>query len=301
MKKRDINTLMTIIFVALISFIIPNNVHAAEEIQCNPEAAEFTCEYEIPGTRSSAWNNGTVNGNTVTFTTSIGTDVRRYEVTTAHHTTLSMKFKICSDGNGGLKKKSGSIDWSGNDFFNDKTDAFFDDASYFEDSSGKAKCPDAYVVVRQYFDSSDNWIKMRKTEENATCEITSGFSQSCSKYVTTGKISDNNDKPVYLNSTNVEHEKFENCEAILGTEEYSLGWLIKKALLYLRLIGPILVLLLSAIDFIKAMIEGSDDSMKKAQKRLTTRLVVVILLFIIPSIINLLLDLFGFTSSKCNL
>ena len=89
------------------------------------------------------------------------------------------------------------------------------------------------------------------------------------------------------------------CKGILGNpdNEDSVAWFLVKILNYLRLLGPLMVLVLSSLDFAKAILTSDDESLKKAQSSLITRLILAALLFVLPTLIEVILDIFGFTSS----
>ena len=89
------------------------------------------------------------------------------------------------------------------------------------------------------------------------------------------------------------------CKGILGNpdNEDSVAWFLVKILDYLRLLGPLMVLVLSSLDFAKAILTSDDESLKKAQSSLITRLILAALLFVLPTLIEVILDIFGFTSS----
>ena len=102
------------------------------------------------------------------------------------------------------------------------------------------------------------------------------------------KINDINDK--YANI--VEWKSLDiypvvDCETLLGED------LINKINSYLNIIKiavPIIIIGLGIADFTKAVFAGEDD-MKKAQKQFIKRLVIAILVFLTPTLINLLLSL----------
>ena len=61
----------------------------------------------------------------------------------------------------------------------------------------------------------------------------------------------------------------------------------------IKIIGPLAAIFLGMLDFVKAVMSGDPDKeTKTAFKRLTTRLIAAALLFIIPLILGLLMDLF---------
>lgn len=78
-----------------------------------------------------------------------------------------------------------------------------------------------------------------------------------------------------------------DCEDLVGDflEE------IKIVLNAIRILVPIILILFGMIDFSQAVFAGSDDAMKKAQKRFTTRLLIAVAIFMVPTIISVLLDI----------
>ena len=101
-------------------------------------------------------------------------------------------------------------------------------------------------------------------------------------------------------SNNVQYDPNLKCEGLLGDPEKdpdSVAWFLVKILNYLKLLGPLMVLVLSSLDFAKAILTSDDESMKKAQSNLITRLLLAAALFVLPVLIEVLLDVFGFTPS----
>ena len=84
----------------------------------------------------------------------------------------------------------------------------------------------------------------------------------------------------------------EGCEGLFGpviTED------INTVLKYIKYLGPILIIVLSILDFIKVVASGANDEFNKVWKRLLTRLVVAILLFFVVDLVKLLFHVFGIT------
>lgn len=96
----------------------------------------------------------------------------------------------------------------------------------------------------------------------------------------------------------LEYGQPSDCKSILGSvgDEESVAWLLQQLLNYLKVLGPILVVILSSMDFAKAIVISDDENMKKAQKKLVVRLVAALALFLVPTLVEVLLDLFGITS-----
>lgn len=110
-----------------------------------------------------------------------------------------------------------------------------------------------------------------------------------------------------INDMTDDYNQEQNCtgsDSILGDpkDPNSVAWLLDKILSYATLAGIVLVVILSSIDFLKAIVSNGDDSLAKAKKKLILRLILAVVLFFVPTITNALLDLFGLTSeSTCGI
>ena len=102
---------------------------------------------------------------------------------------------------------------------------------------------------------------------------------------------------------NSEYNQDQTCtgqDSILGdpNDEDSVAWLLDKILTYTTVVGMILVVVLSSIDFLKVIGKSDDESMAKAAKKLALRLLFAGLLFFVQTLTNAILDLFGLTSES---
>lgn len=79
-----------------------------------------------------------------------------------------------------------------------------------------------------------------------------------------------------------------DCETLIGPE---LRDEINSYLDIIKIVIPIILIGLGIVDFSKAMFSGAEDQMKKAQSTFIKRLGIAILIFLVPTIINLLLSL----------
>lgn len=116
----------------------------------------------------------------------------------------------------------------------------------------------------------------------------------------THKLSYNNSGADYgLDNSGYESECVGN-DSILGdpNDEDSVAWLIHKILSYVTIVGMILVVVLSSIDFFKVIIKNDNESINKAAKKFGLRLIFAAFLFFTPTITNALLSIFGLTSAS---
>lgn len=106
-----------------------------------------------------------------------------------------------------------------------------------------------------------------------------------------------------INSNILESTIYIADDPLLGdpSDEDSVAWLVQLALNIVKVAGPILVVLLSSIDFIMVIVKSDSEAFAKAQKKLITRLILAILLFVIPVIVEVLLGVFGITGSTAGI
>ena len=70
---------------------------------------------------------------------------------------------------------------------------------------------------------------------------------------------------------------------------------------WVKYIIPVIVIILSILEFMKVIGSGKEDEMKKVQGRFIRRLIVAGLIFIVPIILEFVLEKFGFTAGGCGI
>lgn len=75
--------------------------------------------------------------------------------------------------------------------------------------------------------------------------------------------------------------------------------LLTKGLNIFRFVAPILLLVFSSVDFLKATVNSDKDDLKKAGINLLKRLIICVVLFFVPTVINILLDVIGNSNGTC--
>lgn len=101
-------------------------------------------------------------------------------------------------------------------------------------------------------------------------------------------------------STDLDDE--ENSSDSLGafgnkSDDNSVAWLLIKILGYVRIAGPVLVLILTTIDYLRALIQSDDETMSKINKKVGTRLLLIALLFLVPTLVTAILNIMGYNVS----
>lgn len=67
----------------------------------------------------------------------------------------------------------------------------------------------------------------------------------------------------------------------------------------IKIIVPLLVIGLSIYDFIKAVTAKDDKDLKQAFQKMIKRFIYAVILFFLPVLLNLILDLVGTNSNVC--
>lgn len=86
--------------------------------------------------------------------------------------------------------------------------------------------------------------------------------------------------------------------SILGPE---LEELLNEAFLVIRVCVPILCVILIAIDVLGAVTSGDEKNMKDAQSKAVKRLIIGVVIFFIPTLVNLVLEWAGFAFGTCGI
>ena len=100
-----------------------------------------------------------------------------------------------------------------------------------------------------------------------------------------------NKKSFFSDPTKNAEGSFEKtCKGVLG-EDFS--QFLKKIFDWVRIIAPIIVIVLTSIDFAGALLKDDKDALSKASGKLVKRLIVAIALFLVPTILNILIDIYN--------
>lgn len=85
-------------------------------------------------------------------------------------------------------------------------------------------------------------------------------------------------------------ENISVCDTAIGEKTQKI---IKKIYNYIRWIVPTLIVIFSIIDFIKIVALGDEKTSSTAKKNIITRIILGFSIFLIPIVVNLLIDLSG--------
>lgn len=82
-----------------------------------------------------------------------------------------------------------------------------------------------------------------------------------------------------------------DCTSILGSvnEEGTVAYVLQKVFNFMKILGPILVLVMTILDSVKAVTSSDKDELSKLLKKTAKRIIYAVLLFVFPTILNLIL------------
>lgn len=78
------------------------------------------------------------------------------------------------------------------------------------------------------------------------------------------------------------------CALNEGTQVF-----LKNAFLFIQYAVPVLLIVLISKDILTAVTSGKEEEMKKAQKNAIIRIIIAIVIFFTPTIVQLILDVTG--------
>ena len=89
-----------------------------------------------------------------------------------------------------------------------------------------------------------------------------------------------------------------DCQSVLGEQ---LTDVLKDIYKVIQIAIPILVILLSSVDILKAVTAQDDKDMSAAVSRSIKRVIIGLVIFLVPILIDAILDLAGLASGTCHI
>lgn len=82
-----------------------------------------------------------------------------------------------------------------------------------------------------------------------------------------------------------------DCEYIFGdfTDPETFGYMLRQIFKFIQIVGPLLVIILTVLDLVKAVTSGDKDALTKVLKKTAKRMIYAVLLFIFPTILDIIL------------
>lgn len=104
----------------------------------------------------------------------------------------------------------------------------------------------------------------------------------------------NNNQIGYINVYADETDEGEKCSA-LGDFKGDLQSIFNA----FKIVAPILTLVLSTYEFVTAITSKAAEGLQKSVKKFTTRLILVVILYLLPVLLNIILNLAYPGASTC--
>lgn len=132
-------------------------------------------------------------------------------------------------------------------------------------------------------------LKTRK-EKSSSGKTIIIIDESATTYIYATRISD---KPIsgVINIPSSDN----GCQGVLGGLTKDLSNILKV----MRIIAPILVALYTTYDYVASILSKDAEQMKKSNSKFIKRLILVVVLYLLPVIINLLLGIIDESYSTC--
>ena len=90
-----------------------------------------------------------------------------------------------------------------------------------------------------------------------------------------------------------------DCESYLGliTDKNDPAYYLNFAFQLLKYAAIVVLFVLTIVDFAKATTSSKDDAVKKALQTAIKRLIIAVIIFFLPMLINFILDLLGIVTT----
>lgn len=171
--------------------------------------------------------------------------------------------------------------------------------------SEELKCPNYAVIVHNkvgwqvygYFSESDFNAKVESLKsKNKKYAVT--YSTNNSEYAKNNVSNNNTSTNITKDTTS--NSKNNSCKKILGktNDPNSVAYLLQLLFNYVKVLGPILVIVFSSIDFTKTILSSDEKAMKNSQRKLGIRLLCAVGLYFLPTLVTLMINLVFGTSGN---
>lgn len=170
-----------------------------------------------------------------------------------------------------------------------------------QSSTGTVGAGSAAVVGQNNFECS-SCATYSKKDDQRICYI----SHECALPVDFENNSSSSSQSGGLN-TNIKHDYTTNgntietttgCEGVFGEYENgkfinknSLGYFLQFIFNLIKYAVPIILIVLTIADYVKAVTSGDKDNIKKANSQFIKRSIIAVIIFLLPTILNLILGL----------
>ena len=164
----------------------------------------------------------------------------------------------------------------------------------------KASAADKSAIAKFMYKSgylTDVETSIKRYESGGDCYnnnpgVYSELAKAASNFVKTGKTY--KDKK----TSDIASEEVD-CDKIVGKGTFA--YYLHTTFRFIQFLGPIIVIVLTTLEYIKVIASGDSDMLKKTNKRTIIRLIFAGLLFVAPIIITTLINAFNVFGSHCEI
>ena len=85
------------------------------------------------------------------------------------------------------------------------------------------------------------------------------------------------------------------CQYILGdpSKEGDFAYYLDMTFRFIKFLAPVILIVMSIIDYVKVIATSDADALKKVNKKTITRIIFTLLIFVLPILISLILNILG--------
>lgn len=160
--------------------------------------------------------------------------------------------------------------------------------------------PGEFINNRVFQCPEKMYSNVSNIDDNGKKNLFISSINSSSDYIEYKRNTSSAKKSNYENITDVSSDSeladIETCEGLLGDVLYQD---LQNIFKIFKIAAPLLVGIFSIYEYVSAILAKNEDDIKKANKKLITRLILVAVLYFLPVILDLLLDILETNSQTC--
>lgn len=208
---------------------------------------------------------------------------------------VKFSYTINSDGTIGGTVEGKRLNYDGNtkwktiDVLNFNSKSKLPRITVNSDGNGKVQCP-AYVIAYRRGIFALRTLNLSDSFEEVQSALGNNvyYAQNVSSKAFWGDLACEGDDCIYGQDYTI------TCSDLFDSaseDGESLSSLVNQVLSYVRIIVPILIILLGSLDFAKAVIASKEEDMKKAQATFVKRLAAGLVVFLVPTLVTIIMNL----------
>lgn len=282
------NLILYIAFLITVTFVFLPKIDAANVIRCEYRHPEYTdCRMILQKERNTSnWDFGDTQASQTNCATVDGKRIESFIILGEEYDNFFSRFenRYRSNGNDCPNLYIGSKVWACS------LGVPYIPSSQYNINGIPVGTPNDCFAL---FNSRDGYeSRIRVSGEKSELTESEAEKEDSKDEANGGKASIEELKPIGIT------DDIDSCEQLIGDETLEI---INMVFLIIRIAAPIILIVLSMLDFSKAIASSDESALSKATSTFVKRMIATVLIFLTPTLINFLMDITGISDGNCGI